>query len=91
MIKKRFIIKKGVTTPCPKCKNDTDFFVLSDYCAEDCCEVWIQCKCGYDPTACNTYYRMEDVMGAINKPNIITALQSWDLAIKNRPIIEIED
>lgn len=37
-------------TPCPKCGNNTEFTVYSDYCAEDCCEIWAVCKCGFDPT-----------------------------------------
>lgn len=70
--------------PCPKCGNNTSFVAHSQQVAEDCCEIWIKCKCGYDPTAENTSNRMEDVWGSLGKEEIICALDcSW-----NEPIID---
>lgn len=57
----------NVITQCPKCGNNTEFTIHSDYCAEDCCEVWAVCKCGYDPTSeeGETGNRVEDFWGDI--------------------------
>lgn len=68
-------------TPCPKCGNNTEFTVKSDYCAEDCCEIWAVCKCGYDPTSEDKGYgnRLEDVWGGVSDGNCQDALTfSWN-------------
>ncbi len=48
---------------CPKCNNNTKFRVKSEQVAEDMCEIWAVCVCGYDPTLYNTLGRLEDVWG----------------------------
>lgn len=63
---------------CPKCGQNTSFTAKSDYCAEDCCEVWVECKCGFDPTAEHGLYRFEDAMGGCTKENIRMALSCWN-------------
>lgn len=64
---------------CPKCGNNTDFTIKSDYCAEDCCEIWAECKCGYDPTAERHAYRLEDVWGGLGDDNCKAAIEvSWN-------------
>lgn len=63
---------------CPKCGNNTEFTAKSEYCAEDCCEVWVVCKCGYDPTAYKIGHKMEDVWGSLDKGNIYAALDIWN-------------
>lgn len=69
-------------TPCPKCGNVREFVAHSDYCAEDCCDVWVECgKCGYDPTSEKWGHRFEDVWGGVNDGNVIAALSCWDDAI----------
>ena len=67
--------------PCPECGNRTDFKARSSQCAEDACEIWVECECGYDPTAENSLLRLEDVWGTLNKWSCITALECWNDAI----------
>lgn len=69
--------KEGsVITPCPKCGNKTEFVAKSDYCAEDCCEVWIVCKCGFDPFEGGN--RLEDVWGGVGDDNVKWAINEWN-------------
>jgi len=56
-------IENTQITPCPKCGNNTKFKAYSYQVADDCCNVWVKCECGYDPTICKTEYRYEDVWG----------------------------
>lgn len=67
--------------PCPKCGNNTAFTAHSERVAEDCCEVWVVCTCGYDPTAENTGERLEDVMGGTGIDNILDAISCWNTAL----------
>jgi len=70
-------------TPCPKCGNFREFVAHSDYCAEDCCNVWVECgECGFDPTQEDTGYRLEDVWGGCGDNNIIAAISCWDDALR---------
>jgi len=66
---------------CPKCDNNTEFIAYSKQVAEDVCNVWMVCKCGYDPTAENTLLRYEDVWGGVDKENCLMALECWNDAI----------
>ena len=66
---------------CPKCGNNTKFVAHSSQCAEDACEVWIECgNCGFDPTddgiACAN--RFEDVWGGTDDGNCLVALDVWN-------------
>lgn len=75
-----------VISKCPKCDNNTEFTIKSDYCAEDCCEIWAVCKCGYDPTQEEGYsgYRLEDVWGGVSDDNCQDALTlSWNETINS--------
>lgn len=68
---------------CPKCGNNTSFTGKAEQVAEDSCEVWIVCSCGYDPTADDTSHRMEDVWGSLDKETILAAIQSsWNYPIE---------
>lgn len=72
---------------CPKCGNNTDFTIYSDYCAEDCCEVWAECKCGYNPTANDTSNRLEDVWGGCDDNNCLDAIRfSWTDVIEESEV-----
>lgn len=76
--------KGGDIRPCPECGNTTHFTIKSDYCAEDCCEVWAVCKCGYDPTAEAKGFgnRFEDVWGGCDDHNCHNAiLFAWNETI----------
>jgi hypothetical protein len=66
------------TEPCPQCQNREHFTARSSQCAEDACEVWVECACGFDPTAEAGLYRVEDVWGSLDVPNILTALDVWN-------------
>lgn len=64
---------------CPKCGNNTKFTVHSERCAEDCCEVWAICECGYDATEFEWGSRMEDVWGSTDDANCQMAIQyTWN-------------
>jgi len=70
---------KGDIQPCPKCGNKIEFVAKSNQVAEDCCEVWVVCVCGFDPTAENTNARVEDIWGSLDESTIICALDaSWN-------------
>jgi hypothetical protein len=64
--------------PCPKCGNKLEFTIKSDYCAEDCCDVWAECKCGHEPKDA----RFEDVWGGCNDDNCYAAIECWNDAIR---------
>ena len=69
---------------CPKCKNNTEFTIRSEQVAEDCCDVWAICKCGYDPTLKNTMNRVEDVWGGVHDDNCQDAICfAWNETLEN--------
>ncbi len=72
------------TEPCPQCQNREQFTARSAQCAEDACEIWIECACGFDPTRESGLYRVEDVWGSLDVPNILTALEVWNERITTR-------
>ena len=68
---------------CPKCGNNTEFTCHSEQVAEDCCEVWVVCKCGYDPfNIIGPSYRFEDAMGGTYKEIFLAALDCWNDAVR---------
>lgn len=75
---KRAISLNGDAAPCPKCANTRKFVAHSQQVCEDGCEVWVVCKCGFDPTAEQTGHRVEDVWGTLDAANINTALSVWE-------------
>jgi hypothetical protein len=86
MSERKIVYKKNeFIKECPKCGNNTEFTIHSDYCAEDCCEVWAVCKCGFDPTAEGKGWgnRYEDVWGGCSDENCQAALLcSWNETIE---------
>ena len=66
---------------CPECKNNTKFKAHSSQVSEDCCEIWVECDCGFDPTAEKTEYRYEDTWGGTDDNNVLMALTCWNDAI----------
>jgi len=69
-------------TPCPRCGNKTDFTAYSERSGEDCCDIWVVCKCGYDPTAGKCGAKLEDVWGVIDNITTIGALSCWNDALE---------
>lgn len=79
MATRKFTLLDGVVEPCPKCGNTTTFVARAEQVAEDCCDVWVTCVCGYDPTD-GTGDRLEDVWGSLDKGTIFAALEcGWTL------------
>ena len=74
--------------PCPKCGNKTEFMIHSDYCAEDCCEVWAVCKCGHETSSGD---RFEDVWGGCDDNNCVIAMSCWNAAIRTTEHGKAED
>lgn len=61
--------------PCPRCGNQVEFIARAERCAEDCCEVWVECAhCGHDPTRDAFGHRLEDVWGSLDAETIHVAL-----------------
>lgn len=85
-MKRRVKYKQNeVISKCPKCQNNTEFTVISEQVAEDCCEIWAVCKCSFDPTNYNevgSAYRVESVWGGVDDDDCQDAiLNSWNEAI----------
>jgi hypothetical protein len=73
---------------CPNCGNNTEFVAHSMQVAEDCCDVWIVCKCGFDPTENKIGHRLEDVWGSLGRETILMALEVWnDEILLNTPTV----
>jgi hypothetical protein len=80
----KFSIREAaIVPPCPKCGNKTKFVAHGEQCAEDCCEIWVRCECGYDPSQDQMIpsawgIRLEDVWGDLAPEKIHGALYcSW--------------
>ena len=79
MGQRRFITPpNNQITPCPKCGNNREFTARSMQVAEDYCEIWLECSCGFDPTAENTMLRVEDVWGSLDDDNIHFLIAEWN-------------
>ncbi len=87
---KKFKLKKNnKIEKCPKCGNNTEFIAKSEYCAEDCCSVWVECKCGYDASNNNDSERFESVYGSLDNESLLIALDCWnDSILSNRSKLE---
>lgn len=83
MSRKKFTLKENTSIEkCPQCGNNTEFVARSEQVAEDCCEIWIQCKCGH---SFSDKYHLEDVWGSLGKDEILMALDcSWNEPINDQ-------
>jgi len=70
--------------PCPKCGNKLEFVARSEQVCEDGCEVWIECKCGYDPFTDGN--RLDSVMGGVDDENVKWAINEWNELIADKQI-----
>ena len=85
----RFTIKENDSfEKCPECGNNTEFLCKSNQHSEDCCEVWVECKCGFDPTSENGLERIEDVWGSRDRGNMIVGLSIWNEKISELKVVE---
>ena len=66
---------------CPECGNNTNFTLHAERCAEDSCETFVVCACGFDPTAAYTSHRYENIWGEIDKEAATVALACWNESI----------
>ncbi len=70
---------------CLKCGNNIKFIAYSDYCSEDCCEVWLVCNvCNYEATENLVGGRFEDVWGGVDDDNVDMAIECWNDAIDEK-------
>lgn len=67
-------------TPCPKCRNNTQFTLRAERCAEDLCETYVVCKCGHEPTG-ESGDRYENVWGEFDNAAAQVALSCWNDAL----------
>lgn len=63
---------------CPKCGNTNVFIGRSEQVAEDGCEIWVECECGFNPFENNSDYRIESVWGSLDEDFLMMALHSWN-------------
>jgi hypothetical protein len=86
MSKRAVKFKEGsIIEPCPKCGNKLEFIARSEQVCEDCCEVWIECKCGYDPFTDGN--RLDDVWGGVDDDNVKWAINEWNELITSLPVV----
>jgi hypothetical protein len=72
-------LKEPGAEPCPHCGNKVEFKIVSMQVAEDCCEIWAECKCGYKPA----FDGIEDVWGGCDDDNCINAINiTWNDELK---------
>ena len=83
MAKRIYLLKKdGFMVNCPNCGQNRKFVVRSEQVAEDCCEVWVKCPCGYNPTEGDSGDRIEDVWGMVGPEIAVSALtNTWNMPI----------
>lgn len=77
-MRRLFTVKRGHIEPCPRCGNSVNFVAVSERCAEDCCEKWVECSCGFDPTSEDTGERIECVWGSLDKEEIFGMVSLWN-------------
>ena len=66
----------------PKCSNNQRFVLLAAQCAEDGCEVWLQCAdCEYNPFEDQLGSCIECVWGQLDEGNFMLALSEWTALI----------
>ncbi len=76
--------------PCPECQNRQQFVGRSQQFSEDCCDVWVVCACGFDPTAEDTGNRMEDVWGSLDADTLYAALENcWNQPLRERRTVTV--
>ena len=80
-MERKFNLKENTkVTPCPKCGNNTHFTLRADRCAEDLCETFVSCKCGYEATGSGGD-RYENVWGEMDNSAALVALDCWNEAL----------
>lgn len=84
-MKRKYHFKENTfIEPCPKYGNNTRFTVKSEQVAEDCCDIWAVCICGFDPTAEDTMARVEDVWGGVDRDNAEDAIRfAWNEVLQD--------
>lgn len=85
--------ENSVVTPCPKCRNNTEFNALANHCCDEphlVYEIHVECNCGYDPTALLVEgYRHQNEPGEPEEASIEHALSIWNTAIVDVGLAEI--
>ncbi len=74
-MRRKFQLKPGHVTACPQCGNTETFIAVAERCAEDCCETWIECKCGHAPPS---EHRRECVCGDVSREAIQVLMRDRD-------------
>ena len=78
MSTRKIKLRGAVDHACPKCGNNKEFTAHSVQTCEDSCDVWIVCKCGFDPTFGRCGFRYEDTWGGVGDDNVIMAISVWN-------------
>lgn len=85
--------KNSVVTPCPTCKNNTEFNAIASHCCDEprvIYEIHVECICGYDPTALLVEgYRHQNEPGEPEEVSVEHALSTWNAAIVDVGLAEI--
>lgn len=72
--KLQFKPEAGVT-PCPNCGNTSNFTIVAERAAEDCCDVYLRCACGEHP---DSEHAIEDVWGDTSPAMAAEAIGPWN-------------
>lgn len=82
--------ENSVVTPCPKCKNNSDFHAKADEIFTDQYEIYLVCVCGYDPTyRLGAGYRYQNEPGEPEETSIEEALKTWNQAVVDAGLMEV--
>lgn len=72
--------------PCPKCSNNTHFTIHSEQVAEDICDIWAACTCGFAPIIGTTGNAIESIWGTIEERDMLEAVvYTWNDLLKQKP------
>jgi len=84
MIRKFSTKPNNLIPQCHNCKNNTQFVAHSERGGEDFYEIWVTCKCGFDPTENDTGNRLEDVWGDLTDDKIRVSIQIYSDLINEK-------
>ncbi|MFJ7794480.1 hypothetical protein [Pseudomonas sp. NPDC096950] len=72
---------QGKVVACPICRNDQLFIVTTAPMTAEQCEVFLVCKCGYDPTFGMEVVRNRISLTASDEEKTVGAVESWKRGI----------
>lgn len=71
----------GKVSACPECGNDREFRLKSTSLFDGLYSVWMECRCGFDPTAEFRGVRAECTHPTLDRSCAKSCLRVWNLAM----------